>query len=244
MRWLDFPLELALSSYEDEEAFSLDLNLASLILPPGFTWSRVKGLCGQSVGPVYRSLKSILEEDIEHVSRLLSELDPLVEEVERKVGEAPIVDVASPTEPAVASSTGTSPNIIHPERRKRKRRRSSIFLDPVFIRPSDPSAPSIRITPCSSQPRETSCWVPYQDASFGARLTVPTYTVLNSVHPPMVAHIKTALTQVDCWEYTDGHWRAVIPPPDDQCKRGMFSRVAASRRRSPRYPSRTDDLCA
>lgn len=232
-RWFELRVERALSSYEDEETFSVDLSLASFVLSPDLSWNGVKGLCGWSVGPVYRSLKSVVEEDIEHVSKLLSELAPLVKETEGKAEAAIILDAVLPipAEPVAASKSFSSPDIIRPERVQRKRRRSSVLLDPVVIRPSGPSAPSIIITPCISRVRETSCWVPYQDASFGARLTLPTHNVLNSVHPPMVAPINTAVTHIDNWEYTDGHWRAALPSPDEQCKKGMFSRVANSRRR-------------
>ncbi|KAF9225388.1 hypothetical protein BS17DRAFT_778529 [Gyrodon lividus] len=244
VQWLGLHVEHALSSYADEEAFSVHLNLSSLVRTPDLTWSCVKELCGRSVGPVYRGLKGVMEDDIEHVSRLLSELDPLAEEAEVKVEGPPILDaVSSPSvEPVVASGTFSSPDIKYPERVQRKRRRSSVFLGPIVIRPSDPSAPRIIITPCLSQPLETSCWVPYQDASFGARLTVPMHTLLNSVHPPMVAPIPTTVAQIDNWEYTDGHWRATIPTLGEQCKRGIFSRAVIPRRRFRRVCSRTNGL--
>jgi hypothetical protein len=35
------------------------------------------GLCGQTIEPVYRGLKSIVEEDFDTVARLLSELEPI-----------------------------------------------------------------------------------------------------------------------------------------------------------------------
>ncbi|KIJ66355.1 hypothetical protein HYDPIDRAFT_109362 [Hydnomerulius pinastri MD-312] len=242
-RWLDVSVERALSSYdEDEETFSVDVNLASLVFPPDLSWSRVKGLCGQGVGPVYRSLKSVVEEDIEHVSKLLSELDPPSEEEKQALVPIPVAALLLSTGPAVTSSNLSCPDTPYSERPKRKRRRSSACqLDPLIIRPTDPSAPTIIITPCTQQPRETSCWVPYQDASFGARLTIPSFTAFNSVHPPMVAPINTA-ARIDNWKYTEGHWCAVIPPPDEQCRRGMFSRVAISRRRPRCSPSPTNDF--
>ncbi|KIL01006.1 hypothetical protein PAXRUDRAFT_128522 [Paxillus rubicundulus Ve08.2h10] len=230
-RWFNLRVERVLSSFEDEETFSVDLSLASFVLPPDLSWNGVKGLCGRSVAPVYRGLKSVVEEDIEHVSRLLSELAPPVEETEGKAEAATIEAVSPiPAEPAAASRIFSSPDFIHPERVQRKRRRSSVLLDPIVIRPSYPSAPSIIITPCLSRARETSCWVPYQDASFGTHLTMPMHNALNSVHPPLVAPIDTAMTQIDNWEYTDGHWRATLPPPDEQCKKGMYSMVVISRR--------------
>jgi len=48
---------------------------------------------------------------------------------------------------------------------------------------------------------------------------VPTYTALDRVHPPVVAPTNNVVLQIDDWEYTRGHWHAVIPLPVEQCRR-------------------------
>ena len=100
--------------------------------------------------------------------------------------------------------------------------------DVLVISSSDPSIPTIVITPCPSQPRDPSCLVPYQDVSFGNRLAVPTYPVVNDSFPPM---LPKPAPFVDRWRFKDGHWWAVLPAPEEQSTRGMFSRPMSRRRR-------------
>lgn len=92
--------------------------------------------------------------------------------------------------------------------------------------------PSIVVTPCPSQARDRSGWVPFQDASFGNRLVVPSYPVVNDVFPPMVAKSSPIVEQ---WKFADGHWWALLPSLDEQMQRGMFSRPIHCRRRKS-YP--------
>jgi hypothetical protein len=100
---------------------------------------------------------------------------------------------------------------------------------PLVIWNKDPSVPTIVITPCDAQPRESSCWVPFQDACFGNRLVVPAHPVVNEVYPPLLAR---PLPLARSWEYTGGHWRAVLPTVDEQVRRGLFSRTLTARRRA------------
>ncbi|KAH0837974.1 hypothetical protein J3R83DRAFT_6211 [Lanmaoa asiatica] len=213
------PRKSALATCSGAEAFTwqIDLNLASSLVAIDLSWRHVIDLCGKSVS-AYRGLKGVLEQDIDHVSKLLSELDPLVGETEDHSETASDEPRGSPSiEPVFTPQGLHSTDPVNPERRKRKRRRSSIPTslcfsckqqELVIIRPTDTFAPTIIITPCQPQSRETSCWVPYQDACFGTRLTLPPYAALNSVHPPMVAPTNTVVMQIDDWEYTRGHWRA------------------------------------
>ncbi|KAG2149525.1 hypothetical protein BD769DRAFT_1343996 [Suillus cothurnatus] len=214
-RWLDVHVEHAL--YGNDNAMLVDVNVLTCL---DFSW---RGLCGQTIEPVYRGLKNVVEEDLDTVARLLSELDPLGEELEQ-----------------VQDNALACPEISLPERPRRKRRRSSALVEPLVIKPTHPSAPTIIVSPCPSQARETSSWVPYQDAAFGARLTVPTYTPSNSAFPPLVAPSNLD-NHADDWKYVNGHWCAVLPTQDEQCRRGLYSKSIVSRRRSfLRPPCRTD----
>ena len=99
--------------------------------------------------------------------------------------------------------------------------------EPLVITNEDPSIPTIVITPCPSLPRESACLIPYQDAAYGNRLPVPTHPALNDVFPPLVAK---PFPLVECWRYEDGHWRAQLPPVQEQMSKGMFSRPLSTRR--------------
>ncbi|KAH7922851.1 hypothetical protein BV22DRAFT_1037037 [Leucogyrophana mollusca] len=229
-RWLEVRVESALSSPEENDVLSVDVDvLASLILPHDLSWRRVAGLCGRTISPVYKGLQSMVQDDFNHVARLLYELEPLPEDEEAALP----TDARRPSSPkkCIAESSDPLPSDnLQPERPRRKRRRSSVLTDPIVIRSTHSSAPTIIITPCSSQARETSCWVPYQDASFGMQLTVPTHCALNEVHPPLAISSGTS-PYIDNWEYTDGHWRATIPTPEEQCRKGLYSKVVVTRRR-------------
>lgn len=112
----------------------------------------------------------------------------------------------------------------------RKRRKTDPELDGVLVIPgSHPSIPTIVVTPCQDTPHDRSCLVPYQDASFGNRLAVPTHPVVNGVHPPLQLR---PLPYVDHWCFKDGHWWAVLPTLEEQMKRNMFSRPIPRRKRA------------
>lgn len=110
---------------------------------------------------------------------------------------------------------------------------------PEFVRaPQGVLIPRIIITPAPPQQcREMSSCVPVQDTSFGARLTVPSHSALNTSHPPMAApfypHAPLHVT-VRNWTYRFGHWCAVAPALDEQERRGIFSRPISARRRKMR----------
>lgn len=102
--------------------------------------------------------------------------------------------------------------------------------DALVISSTDPSIPTIVVTPCATVPRDCSCLVPYQDVSFGNKLAVPMYPVVNGVFPPL---LPKPVPYVDKWCFRDGHWWAVLPPLEEQMKRNMFSRPVSRRRRIP-----------
>lgn len=238
--WLDVHVEHALSS-NDINAMSVNVNVLTYL---DLSW---RGLCGQTIEPVYRGLKNVVEEDLDTVARLLSELDPLSEELEQTNKNLEILSqprLTLPPSPRVyvtEDCASSCPDVSLPERPRRKRRRSSVLVEPLVIKPTHPSAPTIIVSPCPSQARETSSWVPYQDAAFGARLTVPTYAPSNGAFPPLVAPSNLD-NRTDDWKYVNGHWCAVLPTQDEQCRRGLYSRSVVSRRRSRllRPPCRTD----
>ncbi|KAI6136274.1 hypothetical protein F5141DRAFT_996607 [Pisolithus sp. B1] len=222
-QWLTVHVERALSSHEGGDGISVDVSLASLVSPSDLSWSRVAGLCERSILPMYKSLRDIVEGDIEHVSRLLSELDPLGE---HGPSEQDATDVGASAFPN--SCSGSPP----PEGLRRHRLRPSLHHELPIVRPFDPSAPIVIVTPCPDEPRETSCWVPCQDASFGMRLTVPTHVALNRAYPPLLTDCTHPIQRIDEWQYNNGHWYAVVPPPAEQCRRGLYSRPASGRVRS------------
>ena len=113
---------------------------------------------------------------------------------------------------------------------------SQVTDEPFTIRSCNPEIPTIVITPCPTQERDRSCWVPYRDASFGNRLSVPMHPAVNNVFPPLVA--KPA-PFVEHWRFIDGHWRALLPSLEEQMQKGMFSRPALSRRRKGYYDARS-----
>jgi hypothetical protein len=73
---------LSLPSSEDVETYSIDISALNGLLPSSnFPWYRVASVCGQTLSPIYRKVQHILNEDLEHVAQLLSELEPFEEEV-------------------------------------------------------------------------------------------------------------------------------------------------------------------
>ncbi|KAG0707544.1 hypothetical protein DFH29DRAFT_896232 [Suillus ampliporus] len=229
-RWVDLRVEHALSSHDD----TISVNIIVLTCLD-LSWRR---LCAQTIEPVYRGVKSVVEEDLDTVVRLLSEIDPLGEGLEQTNGNLqvpPQPQLSLPSNPRVHEAEDSAlpyPDVSLPERRRRKHRRSVALVETLVIKPTHPFAPTITISPCPPQARETSSWVPYQDASFGMCLTVPTYAPLNGAFPPLV--IPSNLdNRVDDWKYVNGHWCAVFPTHDEQCRRGLYSRSVVSRRRPP-----------
>jgi hypothetical protein len=98
-RLLDVRLEAtddSSHSLEDEEAFvsrailkpakslnlnvvsqSLDMNAITAFFPsPDSSWRHVAGVCGQAISPAYKSIRTVLNEDVENIARLLYDLDP------------------------------------------------------------------------------------------------------------------------------------------------------------------------
>lgn len=211
---------------EDEETFSIDINALTKLLPsPDFPWRRVAGVCEQTISPVYKGIQDMLNEDVENVTRLLYELEPVEEEGEMdvKVNYAAATPASYPT-----GDTTPLPTCYH------KRRCSLNALDhPLLIPATHPSVPSILITPCAPSPRPFFSCVPLQDASYGNQLVVPGYPHLNSCFAPLI--MKPGHTPlVEKWQWKEGHWWAVVPDLEVQGRKGWFSRPIRARRRAAR----------
>ncbi|KIY65979.1 hypothetical protein CYLTODRAFT_423860 [Cylindrobasidium torrendii FP15055 ss-10] len=99
--------------------------------------------------------------------------------------------------------------------------------------------PHITITPCES-PADTSSRIPLQDSACARRLTVPSYTVVNSVFPPM-RRPSGSLHDWKDWTWKDGHWVAVIPSLEDQARRGLYARPKRVRRRQSSISTKLED---
>ncbi|EMD32520.1 hypothetical protein CERSUDRAFT_118562 [Gelatoporia subvermispora B] len=223
-RALRAPLDAEDYASTREELLLVDVDgLRELVRPlPDIAWAKVAQACVRTVSPVYRAISNTLHDDVEEVARLLADLEtPSLaapsEEVANKAGQSSVLPSETP------SLTVATPPLDRPPR---KRRRSSAAT-PIVITTSDPSLPTIIITLCPSQPRDRACLVPYQDASFGNRLAVPAHPVLNAVFPPLVA---APCPLVEQWRYERGHWRALLPDPEEQFAKGMFSRPFLGRR--------------
>ncbi|KAH9949365.1 hypothetical protein B0H21DRAFT_728622 [Amylocystis lapponica] len=208
---------------EDADILYVAIDICDMFAPlPDFAWTKVAGACARTVTPMYHVLCNTFHDDMEHVAHLLAELE------------------LPPSEENVCPAhTAEAPAVKHsqPERPSRKRRRPSAVYHELnsdgqlVIPPSHPSIPTIIITLCPSQSRNPACLVPYQDASFGNRLAVPTHPALNATFPPLVA---PQVPVVEHWRYESGHWRALLPDVDEQTTRGMFSRPLSTRRRRAR----------
>ncbi|KAJ3524785.1 hypothetical protein NM688_g8503 [Phlebia brevispora] len=221
-------------SWEDEPVLTLNVNDLFAYVPsvPGISWERVADVCVKTVKPVYHAVQRTLQDDLDDFAQFMVELE------DRHLGDG---DEVSVCETAAEESL---PPLVQPEQAhsdlpcslarlrplgSHKRRYVDPELDGVLCIPSsDPSIPSIVITPCPSQPRDRSCLVPYQDVSFGNRLAVPNYPVVNQAFPPL---LPKPAPFVERWRFKDGHWWAVLPTPEEQITRGMFSRPMPRRRR-------------
>jgi hypothetical protein len=71
---------------------------------PDLAWGGVARIRGWNVSPMYKSIQTILSEDVSHLARLLSELEPLPEEdyevetpVSRTIPMPGRTDLKSPT---------------------------------------------------------------------------------------------------------------------------------------------------
>lgn len=206
---------------QDPEVAGLCVNveLRDVLSPlPEIALSRVADICARTVVPVYRVLRDTWSDDMNDLAQVMAELE-----------SASFIPDTSDCDRRQSDENFLATQISQPEMPLLKRRRSSNAMHnaPLIITGSDPTIPTIVITPCPSQPREANCLVPFQDALFGNRLTVPTHPALNDVFPPLIAR---PFPVVQHWRYEDGHWWAVLPDPEEQMTKGMFSRPLPARK--------------
>ncbi|KAI0692959.1 hypothetical protein BC835DRAFT_1355432 [Cytidiella melzeri] len=220
------------SGWDAETTVSLNVDDIRQLLPALPSWNGVAEVCSRAASPVYHAVKRSFYDDIDNLAHLLAKLEPLSpdghnlqESVAATAVEESVhhLDLAVPEQP-LAWKADTASHAFS------RRRIADPELDNVLVIPSsDPSIPTIIVTPCPNAPRDRSCLVPYQDVSFGNRLAVPMHPVVNGVHPPL---LPKSLPYVDHWCFKDGHWWAVLPTVEEQMKRNMFSRPISRRRRS------------
>lgn len=100
----------------------------------------------------------------------------------------------------------------------------------LFLHSDSPSIPTIIVSPCSPAPAESPPRLPLQDQDFGNLLTVPNYPVYNAAFPPMSATPAPSST-LDGWQWSEGHWKAILPTLSKQSEKGLFSKPIARRNR-------------
>ncbi|KAJ7654733.1 hypothetical protein B0H17DRAFT_1099734 [Mycena rosella] len=175
-----------------DEHFFFDMDTFRLVLPvPDITWGCVAQMCERAMNPMYKGLYSILEQDMEHVAQVLAALESDSERVDHYMVPCDV--------PHNGPSTAPSNGVPKPESN-----------DPLVIRSSHPSVPTIVITPCPRPPRETSCQVPYQDSAFGNQLSVPSLPSFNQSFPPMMPPRRVSARGINHWIWTNGHWQAAL----------------------------------
>jgi len=186
-------------------------------------WWRYAGECRRIIAPVCYNMQSLLSDDVERIAQLLLSLEP------------PDEDEDSEVDPDFAAFSrlkysGAQTQIPAPYHELPPHKHQFNPETPIIIPSSHASIPTIVVTPCEAQSRETSALVPIQDCAFSSKLTVPCHPKVNSAFPPM-ARAMYLIPELD-WRWRNGHWQAVLPGVEEQAMKGMFSR--AMRRKSSR----------
>jgi len=225
------PIAQSCPEDEDEPVLSVDVaELRNLFPPlPSFAWQHVTAAYTRTVLPICSTVYSTIHRDIDQLTQLFVDLD--IASLTQTSSESYIEDADADDSGSHAASD-RMPACATPELPQRKRQRSHssepIFESEWIIPSTDPSIPTIVVTPCPPQSPDSSCWVPYQDASFGNLLTVPTHPAVNDIFPPLLAKHSPF---VEKWAFTGGHWKAILPSLEEQMQKGMFSRPMFLRRR-------------
>ncbi|KAF9011044.1 hypothetical protein BDQ17DRAFT_1345356 [Cyathus striatus] len=245
---LDVSFQASSSSLPEDEFDSvLQVDLTALrslmnTLPTEDTWRRVRNICQNSISPVYQSIQTMVIDDVERITQVLSDLESCNDELHPSLPSSALADASDQYTPISLDSATGHLNVsgrgslgkIHP--RKDDSHVQSTNCQPIVIPSSHPSAPTIIITPCLAGQRETSCRIPYQNNDFGNMLTVPLHPAFNKVYPPM-APMKDRTPVLSKWIWRSGHWEAVIPSLEEQHQKGLFSRMHAGRRKVSRAHS-------
>lgn len=232
-RFLDVRFDPSDSHYSDEDVLIVDLDALRDLVParPNIPWRRVVGACEQTLFPMYRKLHDTLHHDVDHLTHLFSEIGSSVtEDSAQKLEEISVATTLSDN--LAFSDTSKTSTSRASSYRKRRRSSHSGVTEILVIQSSHPSVPTIVITLCPSQPYDSRSWVPCQDACFGSRLLVPNHLAVNDVFPPLVAEsLPASLKPVENWQYTNGHWCAILPTLEEQARRGLSSKVVPVRRK-------------
>ncbi|TCD70135.1 hypothetical protein EIP91_004864 [Steccherinum ochraceum] len=187
---------------------------------PNIPWYSLAHACTSTVGPMCSAVRDTVHHDIDSLARLLVDLE---------VSAVPEPETSCEEPPSVFPSIALDEDADFTER-------EHSALGHHEAHTSDLSIPTIVVTPCPSQTRDRAGWVPFQDASFGNRLVVPTHPVVNDVFPPQMAKASPV---VERWKFVDGHWWAMLPSLEEQMQKGMFSRPMHCRRRKSCSDSRS-----
>jgi len=243
-RFLDVHIETLPSLPENEEdSLVVDFDSLRHLILPTYPWDYVTRVCDKSVVPVYQNIHALLRNDFETVTRVLSEL----EHYDDDENPLPICKIENTTpvnnlRNDLCKTAATFERIIGSTLRKRPRRKrrssSDIFVNPIVIPSPHPDAPTIIITPCPYQIRETSCRIPCQDSAFGNLLTVHNHQTYNHVHPPMVPPC-CPLPMINEWVWRDGHWAAILPSLAEQSNQGIHARVLSLKKKTTKLEQRT-----
>ncbi|KIK70500.1 hypothetical protein GYMLUDRAFT_32528 [Collybiopsis luxurians FD-317 M1] len=214
----------SVSVTQDAEEVIIDLDV--LLLP----WWRYASECKRTIAPVYHTLQNLLSDDVECITRLLFSLEATDEDEEYDY-ELSGEDHNAPC----LMNLGPGGPFPYRERPPHRQQSECHPNTPVVIPSSHTSIPTIIITPCETQPRETSVLVPLQDSAFSSRLTVPRHSRVNHAFPPMASNAPSLYMLPELnWRWRNGHWEALLPGLDDQTQKGMFSRAISRKKSSGR----------
>ncbi|KAI5124142.1 hypothetical protein M0805_000953 [Coniferiporia weirii] len=200
------------------------------------------GAYGNVLSPLCLYARSSLSLDIEKIVLSLHEADPAFTS-QNTCPNGPAEDIyiiPFPTarvcnEPSSSSSDESVEEQKSPAERHLHTR--DAVNAPQAMLPQTFPLPTVVITAAPPQSRQMSSCVPVQDTCFGARLTVPSHSALNDVHPPMVASsypFGPVDFSVRAWLYKHGHWCAIALGLEEQERKGIFSRPVGLRRRTIR----------
>jgi len=233
-RLLDLHIESNGPVSDEQSSLEVDLSALRVHLPQNtdVVWQCIAGACGRAITPMCKKLGNMLNDDLENVAQVLLDL-------EQRHGDA-LEDNLPNTGLLDVNTTNSVRSTVQPQLEtwrsfpnERKLQRSSNATEYIITIPSRHlSAPTIMISLCPPQAKETSCHIPYQDRAFGTQLTVPSHPVFNKIHPPMLLELSSLPPlKFDSWKWENGHWVAVLPTPMEQTRKGVFSKAMVDRRR-------------
>ncbi|KAJ3989015.1 hypothetical protein F5890DRAFT_177394 [Lentinula detonsa] len=228
-------LQESVSITEETEEVIIDLDV--LLLPIHdflVPWWRYTGECRRTLAPVCNNIQSLLSDDVERIAELLASLECSDEDQECDFDTDS--EVSEDVDIPCSMNIGPESNPSAPYRERPPHRQRSHPKAPIVMPGSCASIPTIIITPCETQVRETSALVPIQDGAFGSRLSVPCHPKINHAFPPMASTMSSIHMMRDLdWTWSNGHWVALLPGVVEQMSKGMFSKAMSRRKVSRRF---------